>query len=331
MEVVMPLHGTANGGGNFDRKFQDDFGALKQLIQALEEKMSGFGIPDYLQTAVLNDLYRNRNEEATEGLTFLELFQRLGPREKRSDIVIAFIGGTYLERRIPHEYRRYYHLNMELAQRFARLRLRQHSSRRGASFASGGGPGVAMHGPLYCLSATRAQLDDCESKCISIPSGLGDERPNPHADPNWKTSRQQDLNLRELLLILLADVVIAYPGFLGMLFELGLVFFINYVSGASDISAPKLPLIIVDMKANADLGCEFRGSQATFFSPILDDFVYNAELFGLTKSRSGLSSAFRVFVEDPLAPDKIVGWISNELGLNGFEDEELPAEGETLH
>ncbi len=245
----------------------------------------------------------------------------------KDDVVIGFAGGTYLEQAIPKEFRRYYKLNRQLADLF--VRAQRPDGKQGWSIVTGQGPGRAMAGPHYCLREARkevlAELLECLSKCIGVPSGLKDENPHPFADPEWTVRAQLETLLREILLVLLAkDGLVVYPGWKGSWFETLLAMFINYCAGRSEVGLDPLLLIIVDMPNDPDCGIELSGG--SYYEYVLGLMQANAGRLGLSSSKPGSNNGYQlVNVAWPNAPQMIVKTVYASLVARGrMRPEQVP-------
>lgn len=220
-------------------------------------------LPPAVQLIAMQDGFMTHS--GSRGNNFADAY-----RVTTSDIRIGFFGGTHLEVGMPHEHRVYYGINNRLMTLFTQAVLpikgNEHMS-QGWSVVTGAGRGVAMHGPMKCLAEHRVQVSGCKSKCIGIPSGLTDEPVNESLDWPFSTRPQNNITLREEMIIAMAsDGIVVYPGNKGTLGELFWTDLINYVSGRVQGNLPLRPVILVDLKDNPEIGRTFNGG--SFFSPI---------------------------------------------------------------
>jgi hypothetical protein len=226
-------------------------------------------------------IFHPDDEDTLGSRSFLNVWQ-----ETREDVVVGVAGGTYLEQATPKEQRYYYHLNRRLGEIFVRQAVPNGNC--GWSFVTGQGPGKAMAGPHFCLLNARnelADVSDCISKCIGVPSGLGDETPHKFADPKYTVRKQIDTLIREMMLVALArNGLIVYPGYKGTLFELAFSMFINYCAGRSEAGLLPFPVIVVDMPSNIEKRLDFgHGSYFGF----IERYTRDAERIGVAKSGTG--------------------------------------------
>lgn len=239
-------------------------------------------IPPSLRWMITADGIFHPDDADTEGSrSFLNVWT-----ETQDDVVVGVAGGTYLEHATPKEKRFYYHLNRRLADIF--VQQPTPNGKIGWSFVTGQGPGKAMAGPHFCLKNAREAIDEaieCISKCIGVPSGLGDETAHKFADPMYTVRKQVDTLIREMMLVALSrNGLLVYPGYKGTLFELALALFLNYCAGRSEAGLPPFPVVIVDLPNNIEQNLEFGHGSYFGFVP---RYTRDAERIGVAKSGTG--------------------------------------------
>ena len=108
----------------------------------------------------------------------------------------------------------------------------------GWNIVTGGGPGLAMKGPLFCLGQATSKVSGSISRRVAVTSSLEGETPHEYIDEETKVRPQPETFLRERMIMYLGwDGFLVYPGYWGTIYELFAVGFDIYCQGRDVVSS----------------------------------------------------------------------------------------------